>query len=115
MCPLCRNCFPANSDPIITHLRIVLEWGSLAAKGEFMKKVVGNKWLSASVMASVMMFMPVAALAQQTQIKAPKNKYKVQDDIKLGSQAAVEIERQFPILNDSSATDYVERIGQRLV
>ena len=80
-----------------------------------MKKVLGIKWLSASLMASVMAFMPIASMAQQTRIKAPKNKYSVQDDVKLGSQAAVEIERKFPILRDGDATDYVERIGQTLV
>ena len=80
-----------------------------------MKKVLGIKWLSASVIASVMFFTPLASMAQQTRIKAPKNKYSVQDDVKLGSQAALEIERKFPILRDGDATDYVERIGQTLV
>ena len=80
-----------------------------------MKKVVGIKWVSASVMAAVIMLMPLASIAQQTRIKAPKNKYSVQDDVKLGNQAAAEIDRKFPILNDGEATDYVERVGQRLV
>lgn len=57
---------------------------------------------------------PIASLAQ-TRITAPKNKYNVQDDIKLGSQASTEVERQFPIINDPDAAEYIERVGRRLV
>src|SRR5215218_4078588 len=58
--------------------------------------------------------MPFSALAQ-TQIKYHSNKYSVQDDIKLGRQAAQEAEQQLPIMNDRDVQYYVERIGQRLV
>lgn len=71
--------------------------------------------MTVAAMAATLWILPVAAIAQQTQIVAPKNKYKVQDDIKLGSQAATEIERQFPIINDSDANAYLERVGRRLV
>ena len=57
---------------------------------------------------------PVASFGQ-TRIVAPKNKYKVQDDIKLGNDAAREVEQQFPILNDADATRYLESVGNRLV
>jgi len=59
--------------------------------------------------------LPTAAVAQQTRIVAPKNKYSVQDDIKLGRQASAEVERQMPILDDRITTRYVESVGQRLV
>lgn len=58
--------------------------------------------------------MPLAATAQ-TRINMPKNKYKIEDDVKLGRQAAAEVEKQFPILNDSVAQRYVESVGERLV
>src|SRR5215208_3921492 len=58
--------------------------------------------------------MPFTALAQ-TQIKYHSNKYSVQDDIKLGRQAAQEAESQFPLLRDEQVQDYVERVGSRLV
>jgi hypothetical protein len=51
----------------------------------------------------------------QTQVKAPKNKYKVQDDIKLGRDTATKVEQQFPILRDSESTAYLESVGRRLV
>src|ERR1041384_5992318 len=58
--------------------------------------------------------MPFSALAQ-TQIKYHSNKYSVQDDIKLGRQAAQEAESQFPLLRDETVRSYVEDVGRRLV
>ena len=59
--------------------------------------------------------MPSASIAQQPKIVAPKNKYSVQDDIKLGQQAAAEVPKQMPIMNDAATQRYVESVGQRLV
>ena len=58
--------------------------------------------------------MPVSVWSQ-TQIKYHSNKYKPTDDVKVGRQAAKEVEQQMPILNDAEATSYVSRVGQRLV
>jgi hypothetical protein len=58
--------------------------------------------------------MPVAVFSQ-TQIKYHSNKYKPTDDLRLGRQAAAEVEQQMPILRDPEATSYISRVGQRLV
>lgn len=58
--------------------------------------------------------MPLAVFSQ-TQIKYHSNKYKLTDDVKVGRQAATEVEQQLPILRDAAATSYVSRVGQRLV
>jgi predicted Zn-dependent protease len=58
--------------------------------------------------------MPVAVFSQ-TQIKYHSNKYKLTDDVKVGRQAATEVEQQLPILRHPEATSYVSRVGQRLV
>jgi hypothetical protein len=58
--------------------------------------------------------MPFSALAQ-TQIKYHSNKYSIQDDVKLGRQAAQEAEQQFPLLRDQEVQNYVEDVGRRLV
>src|ERR1044072_4513419 len=55
------------------------------------------------------------SVAAQTQIKYHSNKYSVQDDVKLGRQAAQEAEQQFPLLRDEATQDYVERVRNRLV
>ena len=58
--------------------------------------------------------MPFSALAQ-TQIKYHSNKYSVQDDVKLGREAAQQAEAQFPLLRDEQVRSYVENVGRRLV
>ena len=50
----------------------------------------------------------------QTRIVAPKNKYTVAEDVKLGREAAVQAKKELPMLNDERVDEYVERIGQRL-
>ena len=47
-----------------------------------------------------MLIMPLAAFGQ-TRVTMPKNKYKVQDDVKLGRDASRQVEQQMPILNDA--------------
>ncbi len=67
------------------------------------------------VSALVIWTLAVLPLAAQTRVSMPKNKYKVQDDIKLGRDASRQVEQQFPMLNDSQTQSYVESVGQRLV
>jgi beta-barrel assembly-enhancing protease len=51
----------------------------------------------------------------QTHVVAPPNKYKVADDVKLGQEAAAQVQKEMPLLNDSSVEEYVAGVGQRLV
>jgi Zn-dependent protease with chaperone function len=51
----------------------------------------------------------------QTRITAPKNKYTPEQDVKLGREAAAEIRKQYPVVNDSALTGYFDRLGKRLV
>ena len=50
----------------------------------------------------------------QTRIVAPKNKYAVADDVKLGREASAQVKKELPMLNDERVDDYVETIGSRL-
>lgn len=68
---------------------------------------------SAWLLAVAIVATPAAALGQ-TQIKLHSNKYSVSDDVKLGRQAAAEVEQKFPLLNDSEVQRYVESVGQDL-
>ncbi len=67
-------------------------------------------WLTLIAIAAL----PFSVVAQ-TQIKYHSNKFSIQDDVKLGRQAAQEAEQQFPLLRDEATQDYVERVGSRLV
>jgi len=53
-------------------------------------------------------------LIAQTKVVAPKNPYKPDKDVQLGQQAAAEVERKMPLLNDSRVQRYVEDVGRRL-
>src|SRR3954471_929176 len=57
----------------------------------------------------------VSLVGAQTKITPPKNKYSPQDDVKLGREAAAQVEQQLPLLKDDNITSYVSDIGQRLV
>lgn len=56
---------------------------------------------------------PLTSLAQ-SKIDPPKNPYKVEEDVKLGRQAANEVERQMPVMRDELVSSYIERLGRRL-
>lgn len=70
--------------------------------------------LIATVTAFALFAMPISVFTQ-TKISYHSNKYKPSDDVKVGRQAAAEVEQQLPILRDAEATDYVSRVGMRLV
>lgn len=50
----------------------------------------------------------------QTDIKIPKNKYKIEDDQKMGAEYSKQVEQQLPILNDVTSTRYIQGVGDRL-
>jgi len=71
---------------------------------------------SAVVVLMAIWLSPLVSFGQQTQvITPPKNKYKVQEDVKLGNDAARQVEQQFPLINDRDAAAYLNRVGERLV
>lgn len=70
--------------------------------------------VTALLMALAIFVMPYSMMAQ-TRISYHSNRYSVQDDVKVGQQAAAEVERQMPILRDAQSTAYVEDVGRRLV
>jgi beta-barrel assembly-enhancing protease len=56
---------------------------------------------------------PLAILAQ-TKVSMPKNRNSINKDIEVGSKAAAEIERTFPMVNDMAAERYINEVGMRL-
>jgi beta-barrel assembly-enhancing protease len=69
-----------------------------------------NRAVAAACMAVV-----TVTTGAQTRITAPKNKYSVADDVKLGQDAARQVEQQMPVMRDDAVNGYLNRIGQRLV
>ena len=55
------------------------------------------------------------SVVAQTKVTPPKNKYTPQQDVEIGREAAAEVRKQYPIINDSQISGYLERLGDRLV
>src|SRR5262245_46772376 len=87
--------------------------------GGQMGKTKRNKglWsqLGTCCVAVIMTALAGTSLAQGTRLEMPKNKYRVEDDVKLGREAAAQAERQFPLLRDQEIEAYVNQVGQRIV
>ena len=72
--------------------------------------------ISSRISSSVAAVLLAASLgAAQTPITAPSNRYSPSEDVQLGQQAATEVQRQLPLLNDNQVRSTVAGIGQRLV
>jgi predicted Zn-dependent protease len=68
-----------------------------------------------AAVSGVVALILAAGVTAQTVIKAPENKYSVADDVKLGQEAAQEVQRQLPVMRDDEVNSYLDRIGRRLV
>ncbi|REJ75255.1 MAG: hypothetical protein DWQ47_07140 [Acidobacteria bacterium] len=84
------------------------------AEGGHMKAMIRSRSIVAAFTAWLVLMAPMAALAQ-TQVDLPKNKYKIEDDIRLGNEVSQKVEREFPIVNDREASNYIQNVGDRLV
>ena len=67
-----------------------------------------------TAIVGVTVVLSVGALWGQTAVTAPQNKYSPAEDVQLGRQAAAEVERQLPILNDGTVEEFIEGLGEHL-
>ena len=70
-----------------------------------MKQYSIRRQLTAIFALWAMLLLPLSAIAQ-TRVTMPKNKYKVQDDVKIGADASHQVQQQSPILNDRQTQAY---------
>ena len=70
-----------------------------------------------SKIARAAAFVAILAVAvdAQTQVSAPKNKYSPADDVKLGQEAAEQVQREMPVMRDEQVNSYLNDVGRRLV
>jgi beta-barrel assembly-enhancing protease len=66
------------------------------------------------VLIITLLLAPADAWAQ-TRVKAPRNFFGVDADVRAGEEAAREVERESKPYHDAEVSDYVERVGRRLV
>jgi Zn-dependent protease with chaperone function len=56
-----------------------------------------------------------ASLSAQTAVKPPKNRYTPQQDVELAREAAAEVRKQYPVVDDERIARYLTTLGDRLV
>ena len=61
------------------------------------------------------MCLSATGLFAQTVVKPPKNRYTPQQDVQLGREAAAEVRKQYPVIEDERIARYLTRLGNRLV
>src|SRR6188768_3279302 len=74
-----------------------------------------NRRAARAVSLLLVVALSTPTLWAQTAIKLPKNRYTPQQDVELGREAAAEVRRQYPIINDERITRYLRTLGDRLV
>jgi hypothetical protein len=57
----------------------------------------------------------VTGALAQTVVKLPKNRYTPEQDVELGREAAAEIRKQYPIIENERIAKYLTSLGDRLV
>jgi Zn-dependent protease with chaperone function len=65
--------------------------------------------------AALAILLLASAASAQTRIELHKNRYSPEQDVKLGREAAAEVRRQLPMLDDERTDDFIDRIGDRLI
>jgi len=70
--------------------------------------------LQYSALTALVLSIGVVSVTSQTKIALDPNKYSLQQDVELGQEAAAEVRKELPMLNDERVEDYAERIGEIL-
>jgi Zn-dependent protease with chaperone function len=68
-----------------------------------------------AVLLALMLCASADALFGQTAVKVPKNKYTPEQDVALGREAAAEVRKQYPVIDDQRIARYLTALGDRLV
>lgn len=72
-----------------------------------MKKILGS--------ATLALFLASLVWAQGTQFHPGFNLFSKQQDVQLGQENAAQVRKQLKVINDPVLTEYVNRVGKRLV
>jgi Zn-dependent protease with chaperone function len=76
---------------------------------------MATKTFRAPAALIIALSLSVTGVVAQTALKLPKNKYTPQQDVELGRQAAAEVRKQYPIIEDKRIASYLGKLGDRLV
>jgi Zn-dependent protease with chaperone function len=66
-------------------------------------------------LSAVAVLLAVTLLPAQTRVQRDRNKYTPAQDVKLGQEAAAEVSKELPLLNDARTEEWAEQVGRVLV
>jgi len=64
---------------------------------------------------AVALALMLATPGAQTKITAPKNRFTPEQDVQIGREAAAEVRKEYPVIQDAALAGYLDRLGKRLV
>src|SRR5690606_34383883 len=65
--------------------------------------------------AALALVVAAVTTGAQTRIEPPKNKFTPEQDVELGREAAAEVRKQYPIIENRQVREYLDELGDRLV
>jgi hypothetical protein len=74
-----------------------------------------SRWQRATVGTACALLLSGIVPATQTRLTPDKNKYTPAQDVKLGQDAAAQVRKEMPLLNDGTVDGWVQNVGRRLV
>jgi Zn-dependent protease with chaperone function len=73
------------------------------------------RWSIGAAARAAAICLLAAGLSAQTAVKPPKNKYTPQQDVELGREAAAEVRKQYPVVDNERIARYLGTVGDRLL
>lgn len=74
-----------------------------------MPSPLSRLWLPGLLLAASL------GLSAQTRVEPPKNRYTIEQDVQMGREAAAEVRREYPLIDDPDIDAYLDGLGKRLV
>lgn len=68
-----------------------------------------------NLLVGLVLALSVVGAAAQTKVTPPKNKFAPEEDVKVGMEAAAEVRKAYPVIENDAITSYLSRLGERLV
>ena len=90
-----------------------LAWESTGRRCHLRVRIHNPIFLTTAVFG--ILLLSLTPLWSQTEVRPGFNIFSVEQDVEIGRESAVEVEKQLPLLNDSTVQGYIEKIGERLV
>jgi Zn-dependent protease with chaperone function len=77
------------------------------------RRIERDRWRAAR--PALVLLLCTTIVGAQTRITPPKNKYTPEQDVEIGREAAAEVRREYPLIQDERIDSYLDELGRRIV